>query len=100
MLCCEWCVCELDVDVWGFVLCLLMWCGDQRELHRCTRAFPPRRSSDLECADRNTEKTIDWQTVEGWFTEDFTLAELKTLRARERLPRLRSTDYGIGRAHV
>ncbi|MGQ7325461.1 hypothetical protein ACTGW8_12825, partial [Streptococcus suis] len=25
----------------------------------------------------------------GWFTEDFTLAELKTLRARERLPRVR-----------
>ena len=25
----------------------------------------------------------------GWFTEDFTLAELKTLRARERLPELR-----------
>jgi len=33
--------------------------------------------------------TIDGQTVTGWFTEDFTLAELKTLRARERLPRLR-----------
>src|SRR3546814_13684414 len=44
-------------------------------------------------ADRKTEKLIDGQTVEGWFTEDFTLAELKTLRARERLPRLRSTDY-------
>src|SRR3546814_349057 len=46
-----------------------------------------------EFADRKTEKLIDGQTVEGWFTEDFTLAELKTLRARERLPRLRSTDY-------
>ena len=46
-----------------------------------------------EFADRKTEKRIDGQTVEGWFTEDFTLAELKTLRARERLPRLRSTDY-------
>ena len=46
-----------------------------------------------EFADRKTEKWIDGQTVEGWFTEDFTLAELKTLRARERLPRLRSTDY-------
>src|SRR3546814_5735084 len=31
--------------------------------------------------------------VSGWFCEDFTLAELKTLRARERLPRLRSTQY-------
>ena len=46
-----------------------------------------------EFADRKTEKTIDGQKVEGWFTEDFTLAELKTLRARERLPKLRSTEY-------
>ena len=30
--------------------------------------------------------------MEGWFTEDFTLAELKTLRARERLPKLRSAN--------
>jgi glycerophosphoryl diester phosphodiesterase len=29
------------------------------------------------------------KVVEGWFVEDFTLAELKTLRARERLPELR-----------
>lgn len=34
---------------------------------------------------RKTTKTIDGQKVEGWFTEDFTLAELKTLRAKERL---------------
>lgn len=46
-----------------------------------------------EFAGRKTEKTIDGQKVEGWFTEDFTLAELKTLRARERLPKLRSTEY-------
>jgi glycerophosphoryl diester phosphodiesterase len=31
--------------------------------------------------------------VTGWFTEDFTLAELKTLRARERLPQLRGTAH-------
>ena len=31
--------------------------------------------------------------VTGWFTEDFTLAELKTLRARERLPQLRGTAF-------
>jgi glycerophosphoryl diester phosphodiesterase len=42
-----------------------------------------------EFAARKTRKTIDGQSVEGWFTEDFTLAELKTLRARERLPELR-----------
>ena len=42
-----------------------------------------------EFADRRATKTIDGQQVTGWFTEDFTLAELKTLRARERLPQLR-----------
>lgn len=42
-----------------------------------------------EYAARRTRKVIDGREVEGWFTEDFTLAELKTLRARERLPELR-----------
>jgi len=46
-----------------------------------------------EFAGRKATKTIDGQQVTGWFTEDFTLAELKTLRARERLPKLRSTEY-------
>ena len=46
-----------------------------------------------EFAARKTTKIIDGAEVSGWFTEDFTLAELKTLRARERLPKLRSTDY-------
>jgi glycerophosphoryl diester phosphodiesterase len=40
-------------------------------------------------AARKATKTIDGQQVTGWFTEDFTLAELKTLRAKERLPMLR-----------
>ena len=44
-----------------------------------------------EFKERKTEKTIDGVRVSGWFTEDFTLAELKTLRAKERLPQLRST---------
>jgi glycerophosphoryl diester phosphodiesterase len=44
-----------------------------------------------EFAARKTTKTVDGATVTGWFTEDFTLAELKTLRARERLPELRGT---------
>jgi glycerophosphoryl diester phosphodiesterase len=35
--------------------------------------------------DRKTTKTIDGKTVTGWFTEDFTLKEIKTLRAKERL---------------
>ena len=47
----------------------------------------------LEFAARKTRKTIDGETVSGWFSEDFSLAELKTLRARERLPKLRSTQY-------
>ena len=42
-----------------------------------------------EFADRKTEKLVDGQKQVGWFTEDFTLAELKTLRAVERLPQLR-----------
>lgn len=42
-----------------------------------------------EFADRRTTRTIDGASVTGWFTEDFTLAELKTLRAKERLPQVR-----------
>jgi len=37
-------------------------------------------------ASRKATKTIDGVAITGWFTEDFTLAELKTLRARERIP--------------
>ncbi len=44
-----------------------------------------------EFKDRKTDKLIDGQKKTGWFTEDFTLAELKTLKAKERLPKLRST---------
>jgi glycerophosphoryl diester phosphodiesterase len=48
-----------------------------------------------EFADRRTTKTIDGKQVTGWFTEDFTLAELKTLRAKERIPGVRpqNTQY-------
>ena len=42
-----------------------------------------------EFAERRTTKVIDGVATEGWFTEDFTVAELKTLRAVERLPELR-----------
>lgn len=45
-----------------------------------------------EFARRKTVKTIDGTSVEGWFTEDFTLAELKTLRARERIPDIRPAN--------
>lgn len=42
--------------------------------------------------DRKARKVIDGDTLTGWFTEDFTLAELRTLRAKERLP-FRSHAY-------
>ncbi|MBD1861708.1 MULTISPECIES: glycerophosphodiester phosphodiesterase [Trichocoleus] len=42
-----------------------------------------------EFATRKATKVIDGVTYTGWFTEDFTLAELKTLRAKERIPDLR-----------
>jgi glycerophosphoryl diester phosphodiesterase len=45
-----------------------------------------------EFADRRTTKTIDSTTITGWFAEDFTLAELKTLRVKERLPDIRSAN--------
>jgi glycerophosphoryl diester phosphodiesterase len=42
-----------------------------------------------EFAARKATKIVDGQSVTGWFTEDFTLAELKTLRAVERIPKVR-----------
>jgi glycerophosphoryl diester phosphodiesterase len=48
-----------------------------------------------EFAARMKVKIIDDERFEGWFTEDFTLSELKTLRCRERLPQLRPAN----RAH-
>ena len=45
-----------------------------------------------EFAGRRTTKTIDGRPVTGWFTEDFTLAELRTLRAKERLGALRKQN--------
>jgi glycerophosphoryl diester phosphodiesterase len=46
-----------------------------------------------ELADRRTVKEVDGLRREGWFTEDHTLEELRTLRARERLPELRGTGF-------
>jgi glycerophosphoryl diester phosphodiesterase len=48
-----------------------------------------------EFAHRRTTKVLGGRAVEGWFTEDFTLAEIRTLRAVERLPHLRplNTTY-------
>jgi glycerophosphoryl diester phosphodiesterase len=46
-----------------------------------------------EFASRKTTKILDGVSVTGWFAEDFTLAEIKTLNAIERLPALRGTAY-------
>jgi len=46
-------------------------------------------ASHPEFTGRRTRKTIDGETHEGWFVDDFTLAELKTLRAIERIPAYR-----------
>lgn len=46
-----------------------------------------------ELADRRRSKTIEGVTVDGWFTEDLTAAEIATLRVRERLPELRGTRF-------
>jgi glycerophosphoryl diester phosphodiesterase len=54
-----------------------------------------------EFADRRTVKAVRGVDVEGWYTEDFTLAELRTLRARERLPQLRPANMAYdGRLQV
>jgi glycerophosphoryl diester phosphodiesterase len=53
-----------------------------------------------EFATRRTTKVIDGRRLTGWFTEDFTLDELRTLRAVERLPELRPGNVvfdGLGR---
>ena len=49
-------------------------------------------ASHPEFANRRTTKVIDGVTLTGWFTEDFTLAELKTLRATERIPDIRPNN--------
>ena len=49
-------------------------------------------SSREDFVDRQRSKTIDGELISGWFAEDFTLEELRTLRARERLPQLRNAN--------
>ena len=43
-------------------------------------------------ADRRITKIVDGTAVSGWFVEDFTYEELRTLRARERMPALRAAN--------
>lgn len=49
-------------------------------------------SAHPEFADRRTTKTVDGTAHTGWFTEDFTWAELATLKCRERLPKIRPSS--------
>jgi len=65
----------------------LVICGDGTLLARHENELS--RTTDVaehpEFSGRRTTRIIDGHTVTGWFTEDFTVAEIKTLRARERL---------------
>ncbi|MCW0214354.1 MAG: glycerophosphodiester phosphodiesterase [Pseudonocardia sp.] len=57
-------------------------------------------SAHPEFADRRTVRTIDGHTLDGWFVDDFTLAELRTLRAVEPLPHLRQENTLYDRRHL
>jgi glycerophosphoryl diester phosphodiesterase len=48
-----------------------------------------------EFSSRLTVKTIDGKRIGGWFSEDFTAAEVRTLRARERMPAVRPQNAGF-----
>jgi glycerophosphoryl diester phosphodiesterase len=50
-------------------------------------------AAHAEFSARRRTQSIDGRAVTGWFTEDFTLAEIKSLRARERLPELRAASH-------
>lgn len=51
-------------------------------------------------ADRRITKIVDGEAVTGWFVEDFTYAELRLLRARERMPALRSANTAYDRTEA
>lgn len=53
-----------------------------------------------EFATRKTTKIIDGLSTTGWFSEDFTLAEIKTLRARERIPAIRRANRAYDKQYV
>lgn len=52
-----------------------------------------------EFADRRRTRDVEGQMVSGWFADDFTLAELRTLRARERLPAIRPANARFDRLY-
>lgn len=53
-----------------------------------------------EFAARKATKVIDGSAITGWFTEDFTFAELRTLRAKERLPQTRPANTAFDGLYV
>jgi glycerophosphoryl diester phosphodiesterase len=62
-------------------------CRHENEISQTTDV-----ATHAEFADLRKEKTVDGVTAMGWWAEDFTLAELKTLRCKERLPQLRPAN--------
>ena len=62
-----------------------------RRHHRCRRAARVRRPQASPRSSTASSHT-------GWFTEDFTLAEIKTLRTKERIPELRPGNVALGAA--
>lgn len=59
-------------------------CRHENEISQTTNV-----ADHPEFADRRKPKAVDGVAATGWWVEDFTLAELKTLRCRERIPQLR-----------
>ncbi len=64
------------------------WCAATRTKFRGTTDV----AAHPEFAERRKAKTVDGVNAQGWWVEDFTLAELKTLRCTERLPQLRPAN--------
>jgi glycerophosphoryl diester phosphodiesterase len=62
-------------------------CRHENEISQTTNV-----ADHPEFADRRSAKTVDGIEAMGWWVEDFTLAELKTLRCRERIPQLRPNN--------
>lgn len=63
--------------------------------HECELSDTTDIASRPEFAARRTTKAIDGRERTGWFSEDFTLAEVKTLRSRERLAHLRPASVAF-----
>jgi glycerophosphoryl diester phosphodiesterase len=57
-------------------------------------------SEHPEFASRRRNQTVDGHEISGWFTEDFTLEEIKTLRAIERIPQIRPGNARLNGAHT